>query len=186
MRASGWKLAAAQICHHAISRYADPLKLFRYLPIYRSGALIAMKRAFFILLILFLSAPVLHGKSHRNHTGQLLRMETVRCGPDDGGGVAKAIFGAQVPGPGQEERLCPEYILQAEGLYYRIRPRDHKHPVLLPIGEEAQFHFQKDRMVLQIEDFDEATYEFTVLAIIPADHGESFWPRTQVMIGPPQ
>ena len=145
-----------------------------------------MKKALFVLLVLCLAVSVLHAKSRHNHTGQLLRMESVHCGPDDGGGVSKAISGAALPVPGQEERLCPEYILQSEGLYYRIRPRDHKHPVLLPIGEPAQFHFQKDRLLLQIEDFDKATYEFTVLAIIPENHSESSWPRTNVVVGPEQ
>ncbi len=145
-----------------------------------------MKRVLPVLLIFasVLHVPFAQGKGRRNHIGQLLRMETVHCGPDDVGGLSKAIFGGQVPGP--EERLCPEYILQSEGLYYRIRPRNHKHPVLLPIGEQAQFHFQKDRIMLQIEDFDDQTYEFSVLAIIPESHSQSLWPATHVAIVPSQ
>jgi hypothetical protein len=146
-----------------------------------------MKRAFLILAMIVGIACVSLSQAkdrHQNHIGQLLRMETVRCGPDDVGALSKAIFGGPVPGP--EERLCPEYILQSEGLYYRIRPRDHKHPALLPLGEQAQFHFQKDRMLLQIEDFDDETYEFSVLAIIPENHSESLLPPTHIVIGPPQ
>lgn len=145
-----------------------------------------MKRALFVLIVLCFAVSVLHAKNRHNHTGQLLRMESVHCGPDEGNGVSKAIFGAPLPSPGDEEKVCPEYILQSEGLYYRIRPRDHKHPVLLPIGEQAQFHFQKDRLLLQIEDFDNAIYEFTVLAIIPENHSESSWPRTNVIVRPEQ
>jgi len=48
-----------------------------------------------------------------------------------------------------EEVLCQEYVLQTERLIYRIRPRDQKHPALLPIGEQAQFRMNKDRMVLR-------------------------------------
>jgi hypothetical protein len=146
-----------------------------------------MKRVLLVALVLvsLLGTPVAHGRGRRNnHIGQLLSMETVHCGSDDVSGLSKAIFGGPVPGP--EERLCHEYILQSEGLYYRIRPREHKHPALLPIGEQAQFHFQKDRLMLQIEDFDEQTYEFSVLAIIPENHSESLRPPTHVILGPPQ
>ncbi len=146
-----------------------------------------MKRALpvFLIVINVLCLQSSHAKNRKqNHIGQLLRMVTVHCGPDDVNGLSKAIFGGPVPGP--QERLCPEYILQSEGLYYRIRPRDHKHPALLPIGEQAQFHFEKDRMLLQIEDFDDQTYEFAVLAIIPENHSQSFSSSTQVVIGPPQ
>ena len=146
-----------------------------------------MKRALpvFLIAINVLCMQSAQAKNRReNHIGQLLRMETVHCGPEDVSGLSKAIFGGPVPGP--EERLCPEYILQSEGLYYRIRPRNHKHAALLPIGEQAQFRFHKDRMLLQIEDFDDQTYEFTVLAIIPENHIQSFSSSTHVVIGPPQ
>ena len=83
-------------------------------------------------------------------------MESVSCVPNDGG-VAKASFGPHMPVPVEDEKLCPEYILRSEGLPYRIRPRDHKHSVLLPMGEQAQSHFQKDRQALQIEDLNNAT-----------------------------
>src|SRR5689334_17351605 len=120
-----------------------------------------MKPLLLALLIVFL-VPIAHTRNRQNHRGRLLRMESVPCGPNESAGISKAIFGAPLPEPQPEQRLCPEYILEAEGLYYRIRPRDHKHPVLLPIGEQAQFHFQKDRMLLQIEDFDDAAFEFSV------------------------
>jgi hypothetical protein len=69
------------------------------------------------------------------------------------------------------------YVLRSEGLYYRIRSRDRKHPVLLPIGEQAQFHLQRDRLLLQVEDFDSKAYEFSVLAIVPENHGGRFRQR---------
>jgi hypothetical protein len=30
-------------------------------------------------------------------------------------------------------------VLQTDKMVYRIRPRDEKHPALLPVGEQAQF-----------------------------------------------
>jgi hypothetical protein len=50
---------------------------------------------------------------------------------------------------------------------YRIRPRDEKHPVLLPVGEKAQFRIQKDKMLLQVEDVDEKEREYSVVSMTP-------------------
>jgi hypothetical protein len=50
---------------------------------------------------------------------------------------------------------------------YRIRPRDEKHPVLLPVGEKAQFRIEKDKMLLQMEDLDAKEREYTVVSMTP-------------------
>jgi hypothetical protein len=129
-----------------------------------------MKRA---LVVVVLCTAVLNAKNaSRNRLGVLLRMESVPCGAVEASTFSKALLGAPVPAPPQEDRLCQEYVLRSEGLYYRIRSRDRRHPVLLPIGEQAQFHLHRDRMLLQVEDFDSKAYEFTVLAIVPENHGE--------------
>jgi hypothetical protein len=129
-----------------------------------------MKRA---LMVVVMCTAVLNAKNaSRNRLGVLLRMESVPCGAVEASGFSKALLGAPTPAPVQEDRLCQEYVLRSEGLYYRIRSRDRKHPVLLPIGEQAQFHLHRDRMLLQVEDFDSKAYEFTVLAIVPENHGE--------------
>ena len=133
-----------------------------------------MKRA---LIVVVLCTAVLHAKNaSRNRLGVLLRMESVPCGVAEASGFSKALLGAPVPAqaPAQDDRLCQEYVLRSEGLYYRIRSRDRKHPVLLPIGEQAQFHLHRDRMLLQVEDFDSKPYEFSVLAIVPENHGGRF------------
>jgi hypothetical protein len=129
-----------------------------------------MKRA---LIVIVMFTAVLQAKNaSRSGLGVLLRMESVPCGAIEASAFSKAMLGA--PAPMQDDRLCQEYVLQSEGLYYRIRSRDRKHPVLLPIGEQAQFHLYRDRLVLQIEDFDSKGYEFYVLAIVPEKHGERF------------
>ncbi len=51
--------------------------------------------------------------------------------------------------------LCQEYLLQSDTVIYRIRPVDEKHPVLLPVGQTAQFRIHKDKMLLQVEDADD-------------------------------
>jgi hypothetical protein len=66
-----------------------------------------------------------------------------------------------------EEVLCQEYVLQAERVIYRIRPRDEKHPVLLPVGDQAQFRLEKDKMVLRVEDLDNKDREYIVVSMTP-------------------
>jgi len=133
-----------------------------------------MKRA---LIVVVMCTAVLNAKNaSRNRLGVLLRMESVPCGVAEASGFSKALLGAPapMPVPMQDDRLCQEYVLRSEGLYYRIRSRDRKHPVLLPIGEQAQFHLHRDRLLLQVEDADSKTYEFSVLAIVPENHGDHF------------
>ena len=129
-----------------------------------------MKRA---LIVIVMFTAVLQAKNaSRNRLGVLLRMESVPCGAVEASSFSKAMLGAPAPVPVQDERLCQEYVLRSEGLYYRIRSRDRKHPVLLPIGEQAQFRLHRDRMLLQVEDFDSKVHEFSVLAIVPENHAE--------------
>jgi hypothetical protein len=65
--------------------------------------------------------------------------------------------------------LCQEYVLQSERVIYRIRPRDEKHPVLLPVGEQAQFRLQKDKMILRVEDLDDKDREYIVVSMTPRE-----------------
>jgi hypothetical protein len=76
-------------------------------------------------------------------TGKLLQMDSVRCGA--GEKDAKSLA---------QELPCHEYLLQAERVIYRIRPRDAKHAALLPVGDQAQFRLEKDKMLLRVDDLD--------------------------------
>jgi hypothetical protein len=129
-----------------------------------------------VLAAVVILAGILEAKEgRRNHVGQLLSMDSVPCGPVETSTIGNVLFGgAQTPQVQiHEEKLCPEYILQSEGLYYRIRPKDRHHPTLLPIGEQVQFHLRKDHMVLQVEDLGSEEIECSVLSIVPEKHGEA-------------
>jgi hypothetical protein len=127
------------------------------------------------LVVVVMFAAALAAKNvPRNHVGELLSMVSVPCGAAETSSLGNALLGAPQSVPIQEERLCAEYILHSEGLYYRIRSKDRKHPVLLPIGEQAQFHLEKGHMLLQVEDFDQEVHQFSVLAIIPETHAAGF------------
>src|ERR1700761_4305452 len=73
--------------------------------------------------------------------GVILQMEPASCGSAEKGSKNTAGEAAGSEGQRQNahESLCQEYVLQTDRLIFRIRPRDDKHPRLLPVGQSAQF-----------------------------------------------
>ncbi|HLB86126.1 MAG TPA: hypothetical protein VJK29_00590, partial [Terriglobales bacterium] len=65
--------------------------------------------------------------------------------------------------------LCQEYLLQTDHVIYRIRPKDEKHPVLLPVGGKAQFRLEKDKMILRVEDLDDKDRNYIVVSMTPRE-----------------
>jgi len=121
----------------------------------------------FVTLMLAASAYAKEPKHYQS--GTLLQMDSVECGFDENGGKS---FAGEVLGTDSEHKkthqlLCQEYLLQTDRVIYRIRPKDDKHPVLLPVGEKAQFRIQKDKMLLQVEDADSKEREYNVVSMTP-------------------
>jgi hypothetical protein len=102
-------------------------------------------------------------------TGKLVQMDSVQCGTaeKDATSFAGEVLGNDSGNKKTQEVLCQEYVLQAERVIYRIRPRDEKHPVLLPVGEQAQFRLQKDKMLLRVEDEGGKEREYIVVSMTP-------------------
>ncbi len=102
-------------------------------------------------------------------TGKLVQMESVPCGTaeKDSTSVAGEVLGTDSGSKKTHELLCQEYVVQSERVMYRIRPRDEKHPLLLPVGERAQFRLQKDLMLLRVEDLDSKERAYTVVSMTP-------------------
>jgi hypothetical protein len=63
--------------------------------------------------------------------------------------------------------LCQEYILRSDRLIYRIRPKDDKHPTLLPVGEAAEFRIHRDKMLLRVPESDGKEREYIVVSMTP-------------------
>ena len=99
--------------------------------------------------------------------GKILRMDSVECGmaEKDRTNFAGDVRAADSDSNRTHELLCQEYLLEAEHVIYRIRPRNEKHSVLLPIGRQAQFRIQKDKMLLRIEDLDDKEHEYMVVSM---------------------
>ena len=115
-------------------------------------------------------ASLAHAKEPKTYQrGKLLQMESVTCGTDekDGASLAADMLGTDSGHKRTQELLCQEYVLQADNVNYRIRPRDQKHPVLLPIGEYAQFRLEKSKMLVRIEAVDNKEREFIVVSMTP-------------------
>jgi hypothetical protein len=127
-----------------------------------------MTSRIFIAALLFASfAQAKEPKQHQD--GTLLQMDSAECGVDENSG--KSVMGELVGTDSAHKKthalLCQEYLLQSDTVIYRIRPRDEKHPVLLPVGQKAQFRIQKDKMLLQVEDVDSKEREYSVVSMTP-------------------
>jgi hypothetical protein len=127
-----------------------------------------MRSKFGCCLLLIASAAF--GKEPKPYqSGKLLQMDSVQCGvtEKDAKSFTGEIAGTDSGSKKTQEVLCQEYLLQAERVIYRIRPKDAKHPVLLPVGDQAQFRLEKDRMILRVEDLDNKDREYVVVSMTP-------------------
>ena len=125
-----------------------------------------------ILTAMLLVAGFAYAKEPRHYeSGVLLQMDSAECGLDENSGKSFAgeLIGTDSAHKKTHALLCQEYILQGERVIYHIRPRDEKHPVLLPVGEKAQFRMEKDKMILRIEDGDSKEREYSVVSMTPRE-----------------
>ena len=124
-----------------------------------------MKSIFAVCMFLMLGSfafakdePVFH------QTGTITNMDAVPCGVDENSGKSFAgeLLGTDGAHKKSREMLCQEYVLRTDQVMYRIRPRDDKHPVLLPVGERAQFRVKKDKLLLAVPELDGKEREYSV------------------------
>ena len=101
--------------------------------------------------------------------GVLLQMDSTHCGYAEKGGktFTGEILGTDGQHKNTQEMLCQEYILKSDRLIYRIRPKDEKHPALLPVGEAAEFRIRKDKMLLRVPESDGKEREYIVVSMTP-------------------
>ncbi|MFZ1140333.1 MAG: hypothetical protein ABR881_05370 [Candidatus Sulfotelmatobacter sp.] len=128
-----------------------------------------MRSKWMLCVIVGLASAAYAKEPKPYQTGKLVQMDSVQCGTaeKDATSFAGEVLGNDSGNKKTQEVLCQEYVLQAERVIYRIRPRDEKHPVLLPVGEQAQFRLQKDKMLLRVEDEGGKEREYIVVSMTP-------------------
>ena len=73
------------------------------------------------------------------------KMEAVPCGAKERGltGLGSVFASVGATRVDSDEKLCPQYMLRTDDMEYHVRPLDHKHPVILPVGKEGEFKISK-------------------------------------------
>jgi hypothetical protein len=122
--------------------------------------------------LISLGAPALLAKDPPSYEkGVLLSMDSAPCGyaEKDGKTMAGEILGTDSGHKNTEEVLCEEYVLKSENVIYRIRPKNQKHEVLLPVGDPVEFRLHKDEMLLRDPEGDHKERPFTVVSMRPRE-----------------
>lgn len=128
------------------------------------------------MIALTLTVPGFGGdKKKHNNRAMIEKMEAVPCGAKERGLSGLGSIWASVGAThiDSDEKLCPQYMLRTDDMEYHIRPTDHKHPVILPVGKEGEFKISKDVMEMRIPDGDHKKRRYQVVAMKPIDHSEA-------------
>ena len=122
-----------------------------------------------IALTLLFPAVAAAKKHKEPPRGMIESMEALPCGVKEKGlnGLGAVWGSIGVTSVSSDQKLCPQYLLRTDQLEYHIRPQDKKHPVVLPIGQEAEFKIKKDRMLLKVVNGDNKTRTYQVVAMEP-------------------
>jgi hypothetical protein len=123
-----------------------------------------------VLAIAFgLLAPATGGAKDKRvyQKGVLLQVDSTPCGmqQDSSQGFAGAVLGTDSEKKKTREMLCQEYTLRSERLAFRIRPKDEKKPVLLPVGETVEFRIHKEKLLLRVPEKDGKEREYIVISM---------------------
>lgn len=124
---------------------------------------------------LFLAIPGFAGDKKPKQRAMIEKMEAVPCGAKERGltGLGSVFASIGATHVDSDEKLCPQYLLRTDEMEYHIRPLDHKHPVLLPVGKEVEIKLSKDVLEMRIPDGDRKKRRYQVVAMKPIEHSAS-------------
>jgi hypothetical protein len=128
-----------------------------------------LKRSLILASLLLAAAATPAKDKPAYERGTLLKMDSASCGvaEKDNKTLAGEILGTDNQHKQTQQVLCQEYTLQTERVVYRIRPKDDKHPALLPIGEAAEFRIHKDKLLLRVVESEDKEREYIVVSMTP-------------------
>src|SRR5579859_1003974 len=133
-----------------------------------------MKTAVFAgILLVSVAAVAKDGPSYQ--LGKLKEMTSVECGFEQKSakGLMGELTGTDDSHSKTRKTFCQEYVLETDHVVYRIRPREEKHPALLPVGEKAMFRMKKDFMVLKVPEGDDKEREYDVVSALPVQSNDA-------------
>ena len=104
--------------------------------------------------------------------GMLESMQSVPCGAKQRGlaGLGSIYASIGITHVNSTEKLCPQYLVRTDDMDYEIRPKNTKHPEVLPVGEEVTFKINHDHMELRVGDGGKKM-TYIVVAMQPANAG---------------
>jgi hypothetical protein len=122
-----------------------------------------------LVLGLILTASTSFAKDLKAYqSGELLQMDSVSCSLPQKSGTGLTGDMTETDSDHLKTRgVCQEYVLQTDRTIYRIRPMDKRHAGLLPVGERAQFRFDKDKVLLRVGYADSKEREYFVVSVAP-------------------
>jgi hypothetical protein len=97
-----------------------------------------MRSVLLTLVNIALAASLATAKDHAYQRGTIVSMSAVECGSQ-----TKRHKKTQ-------ELLCQEYVVRSESMEYHIRQGEPSRTALLPVGQEAEFRLDKDRMRVRV------------------------------------
>jgi hypothetical protein len=115
------------------------------------------------------------GKKKSGNRAMIERMEAVPCGAHEHGvsGLGSLWASVGITSVNSDQKLCPQYLLRTDDMEYHIRPTDHKHPVLLPLGQEGEIKVSKDVIEMYIPNGDHKKRRYQVVAMSQVNHNDS-------------
>jgi hypothetical protein len=133
-----------------------------------------------MMLACLLCVPALAGdKKKHPERAMIEKMEAVPCGAKERGitGLGSVFASAGIEHVNSDEKLCPQYLLRTDDMEYHVRPLDHKHPALLPVGKEGEFKLSKDKLEMRIPDGDRKMRHYQVVGMKPLEHSAAPQPE---------
>ena len=132
-----------------------------------------LKTLLILSLVLVAAAPLSAGdkKKKQPDRAMLEKMEAVPCGAKQKGltGLGSVWASAGITHVNSDEKLCPQYLLRTDDMEYEIRPRDKRHPAVLPVGQEVVFKVKNDRMSVKCPEGDNKSRSYQVVAMRPLE-----------------
>lgn len=121
---------------------------------------------------LTLMAPAFAGDKKHANRAMIEKMEAVPCGAKERGitGLGSVFASVGATRVDSDEKMCPVYLLRSDDMEYQIRPVDHKHPIVLPVGKEGEFKISKDVMLMSIPDGDHKKRRYQIVGMKPIEH----------------